>query len=35
MASIKKLPSGKWNVRIIRLGFQTQTKSFINRADAE
>lgn len=35
MASIRKLPSGKWNVRIIRLGFPTQSKSFTSRADAD
>lgn len=35
MASIRKLPSGKWNVQIVRWGFPRQTKTFINRADAE
>lgn len=34
MASIRKLPSGKWNVRVTRLGFPTQTKTFTNRFDA-
>ena len=35
MASIRKLPSGKWNVRIIRRGSPTITKTFINKADAD
>lgn len=35
MASIRKLPSGKWNVRVTRLGFPTQTKSFTERKDAD
>ena len=35
MASIRKLPSGKWNVRVTRKGFPFQTKSFINRTDAD
>ena len=35
MASIRKLPSGKWNVRITRQGFPLQTKSFITRTDAD
>lgn len=35
MASIRRLPSGKWNVRITRQGFPVQTKTFINRADAD
>lgn len=35
MASIRKLPSGKWNVRITRIGFPTQTKTFISRVDAD
>lgn len=35
MASIRKLPSGKWNVRVIRKGYAVQTKSFTTRTDAE
>ncbi len=35
MASIRKLPSGKWNVRITRKGYPLQTKSFITRTDAD
>lgn len=35
MASIRKLPSGKWNIQIVRRGFPRQSKTFINRADAE
>lgn len=34
MASIRKLPSGKWNVRVSRQGYPLQAKSFINRTDA-
>lgn len=35
MASIRKLPSGKWNVRVIRRGYSVQTKSFVTRTDAD
>lgn len=35
MASIRKLPSGKWNVRVTRKGFPLQTKSFLNKIDAD
>lgn len=35
MASIRKLPSGKWNVRVIRKGYSVQTKSFVIRTDAD
>ncbi len=35
MASIRRLPSGKWNVRISRKGYPLQTKSFLNRIDAD
>lgn len=35
MASIRKLPSGKWNVRITRKGYPLQTKSFTTRSDAD
>lgn len=35
MASIKRLPSGLWNVRIRRQGHKLATKSFINKTDAE
>jgi len=35
MASIRKLPSGKWNVRVIRKGYSVQTKSFVTRTDAD
>lgn len=35
MASIRKLPSGKWNVRVTRKGFPLQTKSFLTRSDAD
>ena len=35
MASVKKLPSGLWNVRIRRQGHKLVTKSFINKADAD
>jgi integrase len=35
MASIRKLPSGKWNVRVIRKGYPLQSKSFTTRSDAD
>jgi hypothetical protein len=35
MASIRKLPSGKFNVRITRKGYPVQTKSFLLRTYAE
>lgn len=35
MASIKRLPSGLWNVRIRRQGHKLATKSFINKVDAD
>lgn len=35
MASIRRLPSGKWNVRVIRKGYPLQSKSFITRTDAD
>ena len=35
MASIRKLTSGKWNVRVSRQGYPLQAKSFINRTDAD
>lgn len=35
MATIRKLPSGKWNVQVRQKGYPLQTKSFINRTDAD
>lgn len=35
MAGIRQLSSGKWNVQVRRKGLPLQTKSFINRSDAD
>jgi hypothetical protein len=35
MASLRKLPSGKFNVRIHRTGYPSLTKTFVQRSDAE
>lgn len=35
MASIRKLPSGKFNARITRQGYPVKSKSFITRSDAD
>ncbi len=35
MASIRKLPSGKFNARVTRQGYPVKSKSFITRSDAD
>lgn len=35
MASIRKLPSGKFNARVTRQGYPVKSKSFITRTDAD